>query len=66
MRSIGVPSGAVLAAPLVDTIKREQDGVIAQTVDRQGLWRALTPQVFEFAALRAALQEAERAGIDGD
>ncbi|HMD75036.1 MAG TPA: 2-C-methyl-D-erythritol 4-phosphate cytidylyltransferase [Steroidobacteraceae bacterium] len=55
--------GAVLGAPLVDTIKREQDGVIAQTVDRQGLWRALTPQVFEFAALRAALQEAERLGL---
>ena len=58
--------GAVLGAPLVDTIKREQDGVIAQTVDRHGLWRALTPQVFEFAALRAALQEAERLGIDRD
>ena len=41
-------SGAVLGAPLVDTIKREQDGVVAQTVDRQGLRRALTPPVFEF------------------
>jgi 2-C-methyl-D-erythritol 4-phosphate cytidylyltransferase / 2-C-methyl-D-erythritol 2,4-cyclodiphosphate synthase len=55
--------GAVLGAPLVDTIKREHDGIIAQTVDRQGLWRALTPQVFEFGKLRAALQEAERAGL---
>ncbi|MGA2776601.1 MAG: 2-C-methyl-D-erythritol 4-phosphate cytidylyltransferase [Steroidobacteraceae bacterium] len=58
----GAP-GAVLGAPLVDTIKREQGGAIAQTVDRQGLWRALTPQVFEFAQLRDALEQAERAAI---
>lgn len=55
--------GAVLGAPLVDTIKREHEGAIAQTVDRQGLWRALTPQVFEFAELREALEQAERAGL---
>ena len=55
--------GAVLGSPLVDTIKREQDGVIAQTVDRQGLWRALTPQVFAFAELRHALLEATRSGL---
>jgi 2-C-methyl-D-erythritol 2,4-cyclodiphosphate synthase/2-C-methyl-D-erythritol 4-phosphate cytidylyltransferase len=58
----GAP-GAVLGAPLVDTIKREQHGVIAQTVDRQGLWRALTPQIFAFAELRHALHEATRAGL---
>jgi 2-C-methyl-D-erythritol 2,4-cyclodiphosphate synthase len=32
-------------------------------VDRQGLWRALTPQVFAFAQLRHALKEATLAGI---
>jgi 2-C-methyl-D-erythritol 4-phosphate cytidylyltransferase/2-C-methyl-D-erythritol 2,4-cyclodiphosphate synthase len=58
----GAPA-AVLGAPLVDTIKREQHGVIAQTVDRQGLWRALTPQIFAFAELRHALHEATRAGL---
>jgi 2-C-methyl-D-erythritol 4-phosphate cytidylyltransferase/2-C-methyl-D-erythritol 2,4-cyclodiphosphate synthase len=55
--------GAVLGAPLVDTIKREREGRIATTVDRQGLWRALTPQVFRYAALRRALHEARAAGI---
>jgi 2-C-methyl-D-erythritol 4-phosphate cytidylyltransferase / 2-C-methyl-D-erythritol 2,4-cyclodiphosphate synthase len=54
--------GAVLAAPIVDTVKRELGGEIA-TVDRQGLWRALTPQVFAFAQLRHALKEAALAGI---
>jgi 2-C-methyl-D-erythritol 4-phosphate cytidylyltransferase / 2-C-methyl-D-erythritol 2,4-cyclodiphosphate synthase len=56
------PGGAVLAAPIVDTVKRELGGHIA-TVDRAGLWRALTPQVFAFAQLRHALKEAAAAGI---
>jgi 2-C-methyl-D-erythritol 4-phosphate cytidylyltransferase / 2-C-methyl-D-erythritol 2,4-cyclodiphosphate synthase len=55
-------SGAVLAAPIVDTVKRELGDHIA-TVDRQGLWRALTPQVFAFAQLRHALKEAALAGV---
>ena len=55
-------SGAVLAAPIVDTVKRELPGGV-ETVDRAGLWRALTPQVFAFAPLRRALQDAARAGI---
>lgn len=58
----GARNGAVLAAPIVDTVKRELgDHVI--TVDRAGLWRALTPQVFAFAELRHALKEATLAGI---
>jgi 2-C-methyl-D-erythritol 4-phosphate cytidylyltransferase/2-C-methyl-D-erythritol 2,4-cyclodiphosphate synthase len=56
--------GAVLAAPLVDTVKREKGGAIAATVDRTGLWRALTPQVFPLGALRAALDAAAGAGIE--
>ena len=55
-------AGAVLAAPIVDTVKRELGDHLA-TVDRQGLWRALTPQVFAFAQLRHALKEAALAGI---
>jgi 2-C-methyl-D-erythritol 2,4-cyclodiphosphate synthase/2-C-methyl-D-erythritol 4-phosphate cytidylyltransferase len=55
-------AGAVLAAPVVDTVKRELGGALA-TVDRQGLWRALTPQVFAFAQLRHALREATLAGV---
>jgi 2-C-methyl-D-erythritol 2,4-cyclodiphosphate synthase len=55
-------AGAVLVAPIVDTVKRELGDHVA-TVDRQGLWRALTPQVFAFAQLRHALKEATLAGI---
>jgi 2-C-methyl-D-erythritol 4-phosphate cytidylyltransferase / 2-C-methyl-D-erythritol 2,4-cyclodiphosphate synthase len=53
--------GAVLAAPIVDTVKRDSPSGV-ETIDRTGLWRALTPQVFTFAQLRRALQEAARAG----
>ena len=55
-------AGAVLAAPIVDTVKRAGSSAI-ETVDRAGLWRALTPQVFAFADLRRALQEAARTGV---
>jgi 2-C-methyl-D-erythritol 4-phosphate cytidylyltransferase / 2-C-methyl-D-erythritol 2,4-cyclodiphosphate synthase len=58
----GEIGGAVLAAPIVDTVKRELAGGLT-TVDRAGLWRALTPQVFGFARLRHALQEAARSGV---
>jgi 2-C-methyl-D-erythritol 4-phosphate cytidylyltransferase/2-C-methyl-D-erythritol 2,4-cyclodiphosphate synthase len=55
--------GAVLAAPIVDTVKRDLGDHVA-TVDRRGLWRALTPQVFAFAQLRHALKEAKLAGLE--
>ncbi|MDB6084246.1 MAG: Bifunctional enzyme IspD/IspF [Gammaproteobacteria bacterium] len=56
-------NGALLASPIVDTIKRERGGVAVDTVDRNGLWRALTPQVFGFERLTQALEEAIRDGV---
>lgn len=51
--------GGLLAAPVVDTLKRADDQRrIAQTVSREKLWRALTPQMFCFELLRRALQSA--------
>jgi 2-C-methyl-D-erythritol 4-phosphate cytidylyltransferase / 2-C-methyl-D-erythritol 2,4-cyclodiphosphate synthase len=55
--------GAVLAAPVVDTVKREREGAISETVDRQGLWRALTPQAFALGELERALEEAARSHV---
>jgi 2-C-methyl-D-erythritol 4-phosphate cytidylyltransferase / 2-C-methyl-D-erythritol 2,4-cyclodiphosphate synthase len=57
-----VSCGAVLAAPIVDTVKRDVPAELT-TVDRQGMWRALTPQVFAFAQLREALRAAAAAGV---
>lgn len=51
--------GAILASPLTDTIKRDSnEGSIAETIDRKGLWRALTPQLFDSNLLLKALQQA--------
>jgi 2-C-methyl-D-erythritol 4-phosphate cytidylyltransferase len=61
------PLGGLLAIPATDTLKRAQGGEgtgagIAQTVDRSGLWRALTPQMFRYARLCAALDRAHATG----
>ena len=52
------PVGGLLAAPVSDTLKREDGGAVAETVDRQGLWRALTPQMFRYSLLRDSLAAA--------
>jgi 2-C-methyl-D-erythritol 4-phosphate cytidylyltransferase/2-C-methyl-D-erythritol 2,4-cyclodiphosphate synthase len=56
-------NGALLAVPIHDTVKRERGGVAVDTVDRTGLWRALTPQVFPHGRLRQALEEAATLGL---
>jgi 2-C-methyl-D-erythritol 2,4-cyclodiphosphate synthase/2-C-methyl-D-erythritol 4-phosphate cytidylyltransferase len=55
--------GAVLAAPVVDTVKRERAGIAVDTVDRSRLWRALTPQLFAYASLKRALRDAQIKGL---
>ncbi len=50
-------AGALLAVPLVDTLKRADAlGSVEVTVPRAGLWRAQTPQAFRLDRLRAALE----------
>jgi 2-C-methyl-D-erythritol 4-phosphate cytidylyltransferase / 2-C-methyl-D-erythritol 2,4-cyclodiphosphate synthase len=57
------PVGGLLAAPIADTLKQESSaGAIERTVERAGLWRALTPQMFGYGALCAALDAAFAAG----
>ncbi|WP_457807642.1 2-C-methyl-D-erythritol 4-phosphate cytidylyltransferase [Kushneria sp. EE4] len=53
------PVGGLLAAPVTDTLKRQDsDQRIDETVPRQGLWRALTPQGFRYGILREAFDRA--------
>jgi 2-C-methyl-D-erythritol 4-phosphate cytidylyltransferase len=58
------PEGAILAAPISDTVKRADQQHILATVPRQQLWRALTPQLFPLHALHDALASALAAGAD--
>jgi 2-C-methyl-D-erythritol 4-phosphate cytidylyltransferase len=58
------PVGALLAAPVRDTLKRaDQVGRSQATEPRQWLWRALTPQLFRRGGLTRALEAAIRAGV---
>jgi 2-C-methyl-D-erythritol 4-phosphate cytidylyltransferase/2-C-methyl-D-erythritol 2,4-cyclodiphosphate synthase len=43
--------GAIPAVAVADTLKRGRDGRIVETVPREGLWRAQTPQAFRFRLL---------------
>ena len=55
--------GALLAAPVADTLKQaDANRHCERTVERAGLWRALTPQMFRFGALRSALRAARESG----
>lgn len=55
----GTGRGALLAAPISDTVKRvDADYVVCETLPRAYLWRALTPQIFRAAELRQALTSA--------
>ncbi|MBP2230751.1 2-C-methyl-D-erythritol 4-phosphate cytidylyltransferase/2-C-methyl-D-erythritol 2,4-cyclodiphosphate synthase [Azospirillum agricola] len=58
--------GAIAAVPLADTLKRGADGTVAGTVDRDGLWRAQTPQGFRFADILAAHRDAAGLSLTDD
>ena len=57
-------TGGILAAPVRDTMKRAEPGknAIAHTVDRNGLWHALTPQFFPRELLHDCLTRALNEG----
>jgi len=51
--------GAVPAVPVSDTVKRVRDGVVEETLPRDALVAAQTPQGFVASVLRAALDRGE-------
>ncbi len=48
--------GGILAVPVRDTMKRSVENIIKETVDRENLWHALTPQMFRYKLLKDALE----------
>jgi 2-C-methyl-D-erythritol 4-phosphate cytidylyltransferase len=60
--------GGLLAVPVADTLKRaaleaaDAAPMVAATQERAGLWRALTPQMFRYGVLCAALDAAHASG----
>ena len=48
--------GGLLACPILDTIKKVGDNLdVLKTIPREGLWSAMTPQIFRYELLKKAL-----------
>lgn len=55
--------GGLLACPVRDTLKQDDgSGLSAKTLNRDGVWQALTPQMFQLQLLTKALTDALSAG----
>ena len=61
LAALATSPGAIPAVAVADTLKRATDNTIQETIPRENLFRAQTPQAFRFHALLAA----HRAGITG-
>ncbi|MDG1121648.1 MAG: 2-C-methyl-D-erythritol 4-phosphate cytidylyltransferase [Glaciecola sp.] len=57
--------GAILAKPAIDTMKQTELGshTIGTTVDRETLWHALTPQLFNSQVLQDAIERAQQQNL---
>jgi 2-C-methyl-D-erythritol 4-phosphate cytidylyltransferase len=66
MREVLVGRAALLATPVVDTVKAVdlESLQVLETLDRSRLWAAQTPQFARTAELRAAHEAARREGIE--
>lgn len=59
------PVGGLLALPLPDTLKSEEDGRVLATVPREHKWLAQTPQMFRLQVLHDALADVAGTGFAG-
>ncbi len=55
LRAAEKTGAAIAATPVVDTMKRTSSGLIVETVDRNGLFGAATPQAFRVEVLRRVM-----------
>lgn len=59
VEAANVSGAAVAAVRAKDTMKKVEDGIIQETVDRESLWIIQTPQAFQYALLEKAERLAE-------
>jgi len=59
-RAAAEVGAAVPVVPVVDTVKRVRDGLVVETLDREELGAAQTPQGFRFPLLVEAYEAARR------
>jgi 2-C-methyl-D-erythritol 4-phosphate cytidylyltransferase len=51
------PVGGLLALPIPDTVKKEENRRVHSTVPREHLWLAQTPQMFRYGLIQEALAQ---------
>jgi len=59
VKAAEVSEAAILVAAVTDTIKEVSNGIVAKTLPRTALRRALTPQCFRFELLRRAYEQVD-------
>jgi 2-C-methyl-D-erythritol 4-phosphate cytidylyltransferase len=64
VRAAAQSGAAIAAVPLADTLKRVVSGVIVETVPRDEMWAAQTPQAFSTSLLRTSFAHAAANGLD--
>ncbi len=60
-----VSGAAIAGVPVKDTIKKVDNGIISETVDRNQLWMIQTPQAFRYPLILKAAQAARNDGFMG-
>lgn len=65
LEGLEIEMASIVAVPERDTLKRERDGRVLETVPRAGLWRAQTPQAFRTGPLRRAHERAVADRVEG-
>ena len=68
-RCVSQNCGGLLAVPIVDTLKKSYQGKqhneqVEKTIDRTGLWQALTPQMYKTEQLIDAIKQAMANSLD--
>jgi 2-C-methyl-D-erythritol 4-phosphate cytidylyltransferase len=64
IKAAQISGAAILACPVLATLKEVNEAVIVKTVDRTGLYEAQTPQVFEVKLLKQSREKADKATAD--
>lgn len=60
-----VSGAAIAGVPVKDTIKKVENGIISETVDRNQLWMIQTPQAFRYSLILNAAKAAQNDGFMG-
>ena len=64
LRAAAETGAAAPAVPVKDTIKRAEQGVVLETLDRSTLYAVQTPQVFQADFISAALYTCIQEGVE--